>query len=143
MYGISESGWMTTETFADFFNEFVETVTERPLLLVYDGHLSHVSLNVIGKVISDNIILVKFPPHVTDKMEPLDVCCFSPLKRMWETLLSERANTLGPREVLSKSAFVDQLCSIWHAGLSLENAIFGFRSTGIYPVDRNMYIQLF
>jgi len=49
MYGISDNGWMTTVVFADWFREFCIQVTERLLLLVYDGHLSHVSLQLLKK----------------------------------------------------------------------------------------------
>ena len=102
MYGISDNGWMTTAVFNDWFIEFSKEVKERPLLLIYDGHLSHVSINVIEMAVSEDITTVKFPLHMTDKLQPLDVTCFSPLKRKWETLLAERGNVLGPRETLSK-----------------------------------------
>lgn len=72
-YGISPTGWMTTEVFSEWFKLFCETVKERPLLLIFDGHLTHVSIEVIEKGIAENIKIVKFPPHVTDKMQPLDV----------------------------------------------------------------------
>ena len=98
MYGVSENGWMTTNVFSDWFDQFTEVVKERPLVLIYDGHLSHVSLEVIEKSIRENIKIVKFPPHITDKLQPLDVSCFSPLKRKWQTLLAQRGNVLGPRE---------------------------------------------
>ena len=97
------------------------------------------SIQVIEKAIAENITILKFPPHVTDKLQPLDVSCFSPLKRKWEKLLAERGNVLGPRETISKSTFVDLLCSIWHDGLSLANVISGFRATGIYPTDKAKY----
>ena len=72
-------------------------------------------------------------------MQPLDVTCFSPLKRHWEQLLASRENTLGPRECLSKPLLVDLLCSIWREGLSSANAISGFKATGMFPVDRTKY----
>ena len=56
---------MTTEVFAQWFNKFVALVTERPLLLIFHGHLTHVSVNVIEKAIEENITIVKLPPHVT------------------------------------------------------------------------------
>lgn len=40
---------------------------------------------------------------------------------------------------LQKNEFVDLLCSIWHQGLSPENVISGFKSTGIFPLDRSKY----
>ena len=71
---------MTMEMFAEWFKTFVALVTERPLLLIFHGHLTHVSVNVIEKAIEENITIVKLPPHVTDKLQPLDVSCFGPLK---------------------------------------------------------------
>ena len=104
-YGVSPNGWMDTDIFFESFKRFAEQVRERPLLLIYDGHLSHVSIILIEEAIK----LLKLPPHVTDMLQPLDVCGFGPLKREWEKLLNERMNTLGPREPISKSVFVDLL----------------------------------
>ena len=101
-YGVSENGWMTSEVIADWFDKFCVDVKERPLLLIFDGHLSHVSIRVIEKAMEEQITLLKFPPHVTDVMQPLDIACFGPLKRRWETLLNSWTNEWGPKEVMKK-----------------------------------------
>ena len=44
----------------------------------------HVSIQVIEKAIDEDVNILKLPPHVTDKLQPLDVACFGPLKRAWE-----------------------------------------------------------
>ena len=74
---------METETFAARFNHFADFVKERPLFLLFDGHLTHISIPVIKRALDENII-VKFPPHVTDVLQPLDISCFGPLKQVWE-----------------------------------------------------------
>ena len=58
---MSKNGWMTTEIFYQWFEKFCEQVEERPLLLIYDGHLSHVSVELIEKAIEEDITLVKYP----------------------------------------------------------------------------------
>ena len=78
-------------------------------------------------------------PHVTDKMHPLDVLCFVPLKRALTELLNEQMNVLGPKEGISKSTFVDLLSQVWYKGLSETNIISGFRATGIFPTNRDKY----
>ena len=103
--------------------------------------MAHVSLNLIEKAMEEYITIVKLPPHVTDKLQPLDVCCFGPLKREWEKKLNERMNLLGPRETISKPVFVNSLSEIWHKCLSSSNIISGFRATGIYPINREKYPQ--
>lgn len=123
---------MDTDVFAQWFHEFADTVKERPLLLLYDGHLTHVSIPVIERALAEKIIILKFPPHVTDVLQPLDVACFASLKRKWEKALHERMTLFGPKQLLSKSEFVNLLCSIWNQGMTQENVIAGFKCTGSY-----------
>ena len=90
---------------------------------------------MIEKATEEDVTILKFPPHVTDKLQPLDVACFSPLKREWEKTLNAWTNEWGPRETIKKSTFVNKLGDIWHKGLSPDNVKSGFRATGVYPVD--------
>ena len=77
MYGL-ENGWMRTKIFVTWFSTFAAEEAVRPLLLMYDGYLTHVFLEVLERAIIEDIQIIKFPPHVTDN---LDVACFGPLKR--------------------------------------------------------------
>lgn len=79
---------MVTETFRDWFKEFVKEVKERPLLIIWDGRLTHVSVDVIIKANTEGLKIVKYPPYVTDQLQPLHVTCFGPLKRKWELLFT-------------------------------------------------------
>ena len=82
-------GWMETSTFASWFKVSLKMVKERPLLLLYDGDLTHTSIPMIKAALEQDVIL-KFPPQVTDVLQPLDVACFGPLKRIWEARLQKR-----------------------------------------------------
>ena len=103
---------------------------DRPLLLLFDGHMTHITLPVIEKAMKERVIIVKFPTHVTDILQPLDVTCFGPLKRRWEQLLQERVNLFAAKSQLSKEDFVNQLCKIWKDGMRESNIVNGFSSTG-------------
>ena len=138
-YGISETGWMTSEVFVEWFNRFCELVKERPLLLIFDGHMTHVTLGVIEKAVEENVVLLKLPPHATDVLQPLDVSCFGPLKRLWEQRLNAWINEFGVSEPIRKGTFVNKLCEVWHQGLSASNIKAGFECTGIFPIDRKKY----
>ena len=138
-YGISQSCWMMTEVFAKWFEKFTALVKEGPLLIIFDRHLTHVSIQVIEKAINEDVTILKLPPHVTDKLQPLDVAGFGPLKRAWEKNLNAWINQWGPKEPMKKAAFVNQLCDIWHKGLSLDNVKAGFKVTGIYPVNSTKF----
>ena len=138
-YSISDSGWMTTEVFASWFDHFIAVVEERPLLLILDGHITHTSLSVIEKAIDENVTILKLPPHSTDLLQPLDVACFAPIKRLWTKQLNLWLNQWGARTPVRRHNLVNLLGEIWYQGLSPKNVIAGFNATGIFPVDRSKY----
>ena len=139
-YAVTDSGWMTTSVFEDFFESFVEKVKGRgPILVVLDGHLSHTSLRTIDLAIENNITILKLPPHCTDLLQPLDVACFAPLKSYYDSKLLEFTQSTGGREHLCKDLFVNMLCSVWNTGLPQDNIVAGFRATGIHPLDKTKY----
>ena len=99
----------------------------------------HVSIPVIELAMKENISILKFPPHVTDVLQPLDVTCFGSLKRMWEKSLNKWVNQWGPKEPVKKAQFVNLLGEIWHDGLSKPNIQAGFSKMGIFPINRERF----
>ena len=55
-------------------------VPERPLLLLTNGHKTHVNIDVIDLCRENNITLFCLPPHTTHALQPLDVAVFKSLK---------------------------------------------------------------
>ena len=121
---------MDTDVSSEWFVKFANENQDRPLLLLFGRHLTHISSSVIKRAMEERIIIIKFPPHLTDVLQPLDVACFGPLKCCWELLLQERVNTYGTKSNLTKCDFVNQLCKIWKEGMNSTNIINGFASTG-------------
>ena len=76
----------------------------------------------------EQVIIIKFPPHLTDILQPLDVVSFDLLKYGWELLLQERINTYGTKSNLKKCDFVNQLWKIWKEGMNSTNIINTFAS---------------
>ena len=72
--------WKSTEIFTLWFEKFVNITTQRALLLIFDGHLTHVSVAVIEKAMKVNFFIIKVSPYVTDILQPLDVASIGPLK---------------------------------------------------------------
>lgn len=85
---VSENGWMTSDIFYSWFENFCHSYTQRPILLIYDGHSTHINLKLIMKAREEHVTLLKLPPHTTDRLQPLDVCCFKPLKVKWDQAVS-------------------------------------------------------
>ena len=69
IFSNSENGWMTTEIFYNWFQFFIHCIPPtRPVLLIMDGHASHVTINVIELARENNIHLLCLPaqliPHI-------------------------------------------------------------------------------
>ena len=80
---------------------------------MFDRHLTHISAPVIEKALELNIIILKFPPHVTDVLQPLDVACFGPLKGESERCLHKPISEYGIKQLLTKSEFVNEfMCNL-------------------------------
>ena len=75
--------------FADWLKQLVKEVKERPLLIIWDRHMTHVSIDSVKEPKKEDITIVKYPPHVTGQLQSLDVTCFGPLNCKWESLLNE------------------------------------------------------
>ena len=91
-YGISESGWMDGINFLSWFkNQFIPAVrhltASGPVFLIFDGHYSHISLDLIKTARASNIQLICLPPNTTHLLQPLDVGLFSVLKKKWRNIL--------------------------------------------------------
>jgi hypothetical protein len=129
---------MNTEIFNSWFLEFLKMVKERPLILIFDGHKTHISLPLIKLGQDNQVSILKLPSHTTSLLQPLDVACFKPLKNAWDNRLLQFQRDNNFRQ-LGKSEMVDLICDVWNIGLNPANIKAGFLKTGIFPVDRNVY----
>ena len=77
--GISDSGWITSELMK-YFAVHVRCSPDNKTLLIFDVHNTHTKcLAAIDFAISKGIYLLSLPPHVTNKLQPLDRSFFKPL----------------------------------------------------------------
>jgi len=123
----------------------IDLKTNITALLLYGGQCSHISVRIIETAIRHNIILFKFPSHLTDKLKPLDKCVFGPLKTWWEKKLIQFGRSVmgkGPGRV-TKSKFTEILYGcLWSEGMKSQNIISGFTSTRVFPVDKAIFSLL-
>lgn len=85
--GVSENGWTTNQLGLQWIKHFDKhsrgRTTGRKRLLVLDGHESHHSADFEHYCKENNIVTLCMPPHSSHLLQPLDVGCFSPLKRAY------------------------------------------------------------
>lgn len=141
-YHVTEKGWMTERAFFHWFKNFLlpHISNEPKNLVIYDGHLSHVSFELIQLAISHNVTILKLPPHTSHILQPLDVCVFRSLKSDWDKNLSSWAKTnIGKK--LSKTHFSNVLGRTW-TGFNWEaNLKSGFKHTGIFDMNYPMRVN--
>ncbi|KAJ4431990.1 hypothetical protein ANN_20599 [Periplaneta americana] len=60
---------------------FVKPSADDPALLILDGHFSHTkNIDVVDKARENHVDVICLPPHLTHKMQPLDVGFMGPFK---------------------------------------------------------------
>lgn len=61
------------------FISFVKPTKEEPVLIILDNHESHISLGAY-ELFREHSLHLSLPPHVSHKIQPLDLTIFSSLK---------------------------------------------------------------
>ncbi|GFO02955.1 pogo transposable element with krab domain [Plakobranchus ocellatus] len=93
-YISSTNGWMEGELYLDWFEKIflkhTEDVKDKPRMLIFDGHNSHLSLALIRKARDNNVVLLRLPAH---HLQPLDRAVFRPVKIKWQSMLLKFART--------------------------------------------------
>ena len=89
---VSANGWTTDEIGLEWLQKiFIPATSQRTIgsyrLLILDGHGSHLT-PAFDKICADNkIIALCMPAHSSHLLQPLDVGCFSPLKKAYGKLV--------------------------------------------------------
>jgi hypothetical protein len=108
-------------------------------MLVLDGHESHESATFQEYCKANNIITLCLPPHSSHLTQPLDVGCFSVLKRMYgrqiETFIKAHIN------YITKVEFFLAFHAAYNQSITTQNAKSGFRGAGLVPFDPQVVIS--
>ena len=130
MYSVSDSGWMEAANFKQWFAKmFIPAVkhltTKHPVLLAFDGHHSHISLDLIKLARENSIHLLCLPPHTTH-LQPLDVSVFDPVKAVWKKILKQHQIETCSGTV-TKEDFPALVAQLWDQSITSTHLKSGFR----------------
>ena len=140
---MSENGWTDDFLCKEWFTKsFVPQATARntshkPILLIYDGHGSHDTLNLIELAREHNIILFCLPPHTTHKLQPLDVGVFGPFSRAWTERCDEIVEDTG--EEMPREHFVKEYMDVRCISFKESTIQMAWRKSGCWPIDRTVF----
>lgn len=131
----SANGWINAELYLEWFQFFIRNIPpSRPVLLLQDGHGSHVSIALIELARANDIHLLCLPSHTSHILQPLDVGVFKSFKahfsKACRKYLGKHPGRCITADVLA--ALVGEAYLQSHSAL---NIISGFKKTGIYPLN--------
>ena len=141
-YGFSDTGWMKSKLFDSWFKkQFLRYApASRPLILLLDGHSSHYCPDTLKLAAENGVIIVALPPNTTHLTQPLDKGVFGPFKVHWKRVCHDY-QVSHPGRVINDYNFCSLFSKAWIESMTCVNIIAGFRTTGVYPVNRDA-IQL-
>jgi hypothetical protein len=144
VYNSSASGWFDTFIFEDWFKKVFLPHTRRlpgKKLLVCDNLSSHLSVSVIQQCREEDIEFVCLPPNSTDKIQPLDVGLFGPMKSAWRKQLRSYSDKDPSAKLLQKSEFPKMLKELVQSLNPKEHLPNAFEKCGLCPLNRTKVIE--
>lgn len=142
---VSDSGWINESIFLDYLRHFISIVKptkEEPVLLILDNHESHISLGAYELFREHNLQVLSLPPHVSHKMQPLDLTIFSSLKMAYNKEC-ELYMVNNPGKRISQYEVAELFTKAYNKTANISKAVSGFRAAGIYPIDPDKFKDSF
>nr|CAI5850714.1 unnamed protein product [Callosobruchus analis] len=103
------------------------------------GHTTHSkNIEAIELARNNGVIMLQLPGHTTNRLQPLDVAVFRPLE-LYYTEANEKWLRSHPGLTVSQYQVAQLLGEAYARAAVIANAMNGFRRTGIWPVDRNVF----
>ena len=137
----NSSRWITAELFVEFLKTFQASTRcdrDHPVLLILDNHESHCSLAALQFCRNNGIHVLSFPPHCSHRLQPLDVGVFKPFK----TAIDKQFDTfmrMNPRRVVQFYDIPAMVSRALEISVNEVNIKSGFRSTGIWPMNADIF----
>jgi len=137
--GVSDNGWMATETYEYITNIFypwlVEQKTEFPVILYMDNHSSHLNLPLVTFCREKQIELVMLPPNSTHIMQPLDISFFRPFKDLWKKCVPKWKNQEGVAQIKKEHFQLVLKFTLDNMKNEKNVVVSGFKGSGLYPFN--------
>lgn len=135
------SGWMNADLFVDVMKHFIKhtcSSKENPTLLLLDNHESHLSIECLDLAKENSVTILTFPPHCSHKLQPLDVGVYFSFKSHYNSAVSSwLVNHPGtPFTIYDIAGCVNVA---FQRSMTKSNIGSGFRKTGIFPYDKNVF----
>ncbi|KAF4149874.1 DDE superfamily endonuclease [Phytophthora infestans] len=140
MFAASESAFLTTKLFIQYFERFVQIIPpERPVLVVADGYKYHFSSSSLQYARKHSILLYALPAHTSHFLQPLDVSVFHHFKRIAED--EKGLFQVKERRIVERSDMVAVASKALTRCLTRAYIVDGNERTGLYFLRRDKMID--
>lgn len=143
LYCCTDNGWINENVFVqwlDHFKKFVKSTKEDPVLLLLDNHSTHCTLEAYTFCKENGIIIVTIPPHTSHRLQPLDVSFYFALKTAYNTECSSYLKShVGER--ITTNEIAEIFNNAYGRVATPEKAIKGFKETGIFPLNADLFTE--
>jgi hypothetical protein len=139
--GVTDNGWTTNEMGMDWIRHFEKYIKARTIggfrLLILDGHESHHSDEFKEYCKEHNIVTLYIPPHSSHILQPLDVGCFSPLKKAYSRQIEDimRSHIIH----ISKDDFFPAFHAAFNIAMTESNIRGGFEGLDLCHLALKVY----
>ena len=140
---VSENGWTNNALGLEWLKHFDAHTKTRQVgryrLLILDGHESHLNQGFKDYCLENNILTLCMPAHSSHILQPLDVVCFSPLKRKY----SQRVRDLARRRVfhINKEGFLPAFRDAFLNVFTKANCQKAFEASGLVPTNAQVVLD--
>jgi hypothetical protein len=133
---ISDNGWTNNQLGLEWVQHFHENTKKckgKWRLLIFDGHGSHQTAEFRDFCLQNCILTLCMPAHTSHILQPLDVSCFGPLKKVYGSQIEMKIR-LGINHI-TKEEFLPAFLTAHRQVMIARTITSGFRATGLVPFD--------
>jgi hypothetical protein len=102
------------------------------ILMLFDGHASHISSEVIRLCITHKVILLCLPPHTTHLLQPLDIGIFAALASFYKSLIRDTCK-FGYNYSVDKLIFMEAYIKARDQAFTTINIQKAWAKAGLIP----------
>lgn len=138
------TGSMQSNLLIKWFNHFIifaKPTKEQPVLLQINGHATQTkSIEFIDLARVNHVTLPSLPPHCAHRLQPLDVAFIGPISQYY-SVEAKAWVKLHPEKSIRFNQIGKFFGAAYMKAAFHETAINGFKRTGIYPFNPNVFLD--
>jgi hypothetical protein len=143
MHATSNSGWTSDTLGLEWLERCFIPNTRRNdgkrILLLIDGHSSHLTSKFIARCMDASIDLTDLPPHTSHRLPPLDIGIFGPLKRNLTKHLERRLRNDSRR--IQRVEWMEAFIKARQDSFRVPSIESSFRSARLYPFEPSVVLD--